>query len=272
MPPESGTGQAATILQTLSDFIGIEAGKLIEVGEVLVAVGLLVMTLMELVKNMFHLRLFFHRWQVRRWLNARPNPRAYEQLILLATGSAPGSSPGLLGRMSGLLLGDFHPGDALFDQPTTKMMGQIQAAANQALDFPHLFPHVYGVLAAASPGTLSPEGETWLAYAQSLQGKSTKGKTPVSLEQALQAKTQVTKLAARKLDALQNKIDTLWAQLNQRVSVVSGALLIGYALSNGAGRETMSGWTIAGLAVMGGMISPFAKDVVSALAGLKKRG
>jgi hypothetical protein len=79
------------------------------------------------------------------------------------------------------------------------------------------------------------------------------------------AKTRIDHFIARKLDAFQTRAEYNWARLNQYVSVsLSAIFLISIFL-------TLKGdfFPSIVLAFFGGMMAPLAKDVVSALSGLK---
>lgn len=78
------------------------------------------------------------------------------------------------------------------------------------------------------------------------------------------------RMMSTNLDALSEHVTETALRANQSLSVLLGAGLLLYLLLQG------NEWDITPQAVvlslLGGMISPFAKDIVSALAGLRRKG
>ena len=108
------TAQTAQVIQNIAD-------NALEYALLLAAIGTIAMALIEVVKGVFSLRKKFHRRRVADWLG---DADCLNELLLLAAGSP-------------------QSADVLYDQPTERMMGQIQAAANLALDFPDQYQRVY---------------------------------------------------------------------------------------------------------------------------------
>lgn len=227
------------------------AGRTLDYALVLAAVGTITMALVELLKAVTRGRLVFHRWMVEKWI--RSDESVKRQLLDLAAGGRDNAN-------------------ALYDQPSGKMLGQIQAAANVALDFPGVYEALYDFLARGS----ATVGETqdhdrWKSFAPRMaQGIPTEGAQKEAFEQdsrqSTQARARLGNLVTRKLDAFQTRIEYAWARLNQALAVVAGAVFLYVVLPpavNPAARVMM--------AVLGGLVAPFAKDVVNALTGLRAR-
>lgn len=224
---------------------GISEG-ILAYATILAAVGVLAMALLELIKGVFRLRRHYHAAQVKNWI---ADDSVYRSLLALAVG------------------GEGNAG-ALFDQTTSKMMGQIQSAANIALEFPDNYPEFFRHITRI-PGQdgIERDMESWRTYClRATRGDLSKDNPADQqlIREGTQARARLDHLVARKLDAFQNATEYRWALINQIISVVLGTMILWYALSE----TDAPRWTYV-LAVMGGLVAPFAKDVVSALSGLK---
>lgn len=117
----------------------------------LAAVSTVAVAIVEFVKALTRARLFFHRWSVRKW-TANLNRSAWglvKDLVNWCIGEAFGNpivEEAVLGELLLLAAGGHDYDKALYDQPIEKMMAQIQAAANVALEFPNEYPSLYGFL------------------------------------------------------------------------------------------------------------------------------
>ena len=251
----------AVVLPALADAIQGVSNHILDYALVLAAVGTVTMALIELVKAVTRGRLFFHRRMVGRWIGG--DQSAMDQLLILAVGDSASAS-------------------ALYDQPSEKMLGQIQAAANVALDFPTVYPAFYKLLTAGSATVdTMRDGERWEKFAPRMaRGIPGEGPAREQFEtesrQSTQARARLGNLVTRRLDAFQASIDYRWARMNQILAVVGGAALLLYVLpvdlKDGSDkvRHVPLGARLL-MALIGGLVAPFAKDVVNALSGLKAR-
>ena len=213
---------------------------------VLAAVGVLAMALLELLKGLLRLRKYYHRSRVRRWMGTQP---AYGSLLALTVGAEANA-------------------DALFDQPLSKMMGQIQAAATVALEFPLSYPEFFGFMTALpEQPVVGDDVQKWKVYiARAEKGELNKDNPADQqlIRDGTQARARLDHLVARKLDAFQSVSEYRWALLNQIVSVAIGTLILCYVMA-----QLDVPAAAYAVAVMGGLAAPFAKDVASALSGLR---
>jgi hypothetical protein len=233
------------------------AARTLDYALALAAVGTLTMALLELIKAVGRLRRWFHGAMLERWIGRDAAVR--HDLLLLAAGDPTRAS-------------------VLYDQPSEKMLGQIQAAANVAMDYPDVYPALYQFLATGSAQRNGKrDHEHWEAF---VRGSAQVVPTdPAALQQyeaaareSTQARARLGNLVTRKLDTLQAGIDHLWARLNQACAVVGGAALLFAVLPAAtAGDGTISAPARVVFALAGGLVAPFAKDVVSALSGLRAR-
>lgn len=254
--------------QSAADIIKGISDQLTGYALIVAAAGTVTMALLELLKGLIDARMRFNKWRLEKWIPDADYPAARLELFGLATGGD--IEPATKRReLRGFATGEINRGDVLYDQPLEKMMGQIQAASNLALDFPQVYGDFYRFLVGARAGKeLSRDAGKWREYAEAVA----KG-DEVPADQArfaTQARARIGNLTARKLDGFQNETQYLWAELNQRVSIVSAAIFLAYVLSH-LPSTSLSKPQIVVLSVFGGLIAPFAKDVVSALAGLRTK-
>ena len=238
-------------LTTLTKTIEGLSTRILDYALVLAAVGTIAMALIELVKALTFSRLLFHRLMIARWLGDDASLRS--ELLTLAAGGPANAN-------------------ALYDQPSEKLMAQVQAAANVALDFPMVYPRFYAFLTtgSAAAGAKSDQ-EKWREFAPKLaQGVPADPGARATFEQesrdSTQARARLGNLVTRRLDAVQTRIDYVWARLNQILAVAAGALILSYSLPS-----TIPEFTRFVMSVTGGLIAPFAKDVVNKLTGLQAR-
>lgn len=220
----------------------------------LASVGTIVMALQEVVKSIFHARRSFNRQQFDRWLRVESEPSLRKEFITLTTGG-------------------YESEDALFDQPVEKMMGQIQAAANMALDFPVEYPQLYSFLTKVptEPSEKVSDHDLWQNFAAMKSSESATLAKDASID-AAKARARLGNLVVRKLDAFQNETQYTWANYNQQISVIAGTVLVGgiLYLSGFTKNVAFGWWLIWPLAIVGGITAPFAKDVVTSLSQFGK--
>ena len=246
--PSIDTGTIAVAVESLS-------GKILNYALLLAAIGTIAMALLELIKGVTYWRRHFHRRRIERWLaSAQDAQAAREQLMLLAAGG-------------------LENAEVLYDQPAAKLMGQIQAAANVALDFPSKYPSFYAFITAMPRiRYASDDAGLWRKFSEArMEGRPRKASVAddVQARGAAQARARLGNLVSRKLDVLQNEIEFAWARLNQLWSVVGGGVLLAWILLKQQPAPSPS--LVVLLSIVGGLVAPFAKDVVSALTGLRAR-
>jgi hypothetical protein len=165
------------------------------------------------------------------------------------------------------------------------MMGQIQAAANLALEYPDRYRCMYdfftnedmqmiGLRSQDAPS----DSATWASFVKRMVGEGTVIDMKQRIDQesdgrlAQQARVRLGNLIARRLDMFQNRTQYRWARYNQVASIVIGIALTIYALISTM--DVKSGqdiFVLLCLSFLAGMLAPFAKDVVSAITGIRAR-
>jgi hypothetical protein len=252
------------ILGKIANAIQGFSNSILDYALLLAAVGTITMALLELIKAAFRIRLFFHRLMLRRWL--------------AGTAMDEQSAAARLDELLQLAIGGAANADALYDQPTSKMLGQIQAAANVALDFPSVYSNLYDFLTvgSASKNNVSDSAK-WKAFSEKIsaaiprEGHAREAFEQESRESA-QARARLGNLVTRKLDAFQTRVEYKWARINQIFAVVLGSAIFFFTLVNTKGLSLGTPYfTLLALSVLAGLFAPFAKDVVVALTGLRTR-
>jgi hypothetical protein len=215
---------------------------------VLAAVATVVMALLEAAKAVARLRYLYHGVLVRSWL-----------------GNA------AFGELKRLTLGrDTKPGP-LLDQPTDKLMAQVQASSNLALDFPVTFPALYAFL-TGGPGGDARDAETWGAFSRDIEsGTIIDPATDPRAASATRARARLDHVVARRLDSFQTKTEYWWARLNQLVAVGGCAWVLYYLIGDAPGADPKLKFTRLLIAIVGGTVAPVAKDVATALSSLRAK-
>ena len=228
----------------------------------LAAIGALSMAFIEMVKGVALIRRRFHRRQFTRWV---ADPESRREIIILATG-------------------DPQYQYVLFDQPVDRLLDQIQAAANLALEFPDRYPHAYAFFtkedvetqAAMLKAKLPSDSQLWADFATrtdragDTSAENQKDSQEIDMRAAQQVRMRLANVMARRLDIFQNRTQYLWARGNQIASIVTGALLTAYALTRESTPSRVDDYVaLFCLSLLAGMLAPFAKDVVSAVSGIR---
>lgn len=286
-PPTAAPTPSETLLKSIETF----SEGIIAYGLVLIAVATVTVALLELLKALTSARLVFHRQAVLDWTaRGEPAPPRVAFFPLVGAilrhafrGRHDGPASPAYTQLITLAAGSPESDAALFDQGTDKMMGQFQAASNLTLEFPAQYPELYefltGVPPAAPPAaeaSAEQDRDVWRSFAGLMEKDPAAAKAAVETGDprsiaATRSRARLDHLVARRLDAFQTALEYRWARLNQSVAVVGGAIFLYVVLHIQAGDQ--AGAFIPRnitLAVFGGMIAPFAKDLVVALQNLRR--
>lgn len=232
--------QLLPIIQNFADHIGRYA-------VILAAVATIVMALLELIKAVTYARPRFHKSRVLGFLDEA----ATAELVKVT-------------------VGDVVDENALFDEPTDKMMGQFGGAAKMALDFPTSYPSLY----AALTRTDGADAVTWRTFVQQIDaaGQKDDGSLIDQAEdvqrRATRARARLDQSVTRKLDAFQLRAEYVWARSNQYIAVGGAAIFLGFLLFPLFAKNP---FVYVFSCIVGGLMSPLAKDVVAALSGLRAK-
>jgi hypothetical protein len=240
------------------------ADNLLDYALALAAVGALAMALIELFKKLLDSRTKFHAKRWTAWMKgAGPGAideagrrAAYADLIQLCTGVTPAeatASAQSLVKAGGSLPvwhgWDPDPGYAVFSLEPSRMMGTIQDAGDMALAAPDRHMELFKLfIAGADPADV----DTWLAKKAEVKDKA-------------DAFARLRQIFKRKLDSFQLYTEQRWASYNQLAANVVGAFVMAAALTSLRDSLHLSVPGIVLLSLFGGILSPVAKDLVSAL-------
>ena len=245
----------------------------------LAAISALAMALIEAVKALFSLRDRFHKRRVRAWILSVPPPvqffgqlnivnetpfhqRVYAQLIQLTTGESAGAKA--ITDAIEWKPWDIGPGNALFALELEKMMGQIQSAADTAVNHPKVYSDLYLFL---TMGADAKDITEWFDWSQEPPAHSLQQAT-LAKDQA-DAYSRLRQLVRRRLDAFQLVTSYRWQTGNQIASVALGAGLLFGSLAYLAREkppQTKLQWLgLVVTSLLGGIMAPAAKDLVIAL-------
>ena len=262
----------------------------------LVAVGAFSMAFIELWKKLLDKRTKF---QARRWVdwmvrnaaasNSDPNrgEQAPTQLLQLTTGVSPedGSAAAKdLIRLRGLPGGytpTRNPAHSVFALELERMMGSIQEASDLVLANPPQYESLYRVLTV---GANRNDVESWFRSGPSaLLGAANlpeaEQKAEVKRQSELIARLRQT--VKGKLDGFQLYASDSWANWNQLAANIVGIVVMLVSLmfarwaADGGGQFTWDAVTnsfsvsMIPISLVGGILSPVAKDLVTALRNVR---
>jgi hypothetical protein len=297
LQPASTTPES--VIATVNNF----ADFLLTYVGALAAVGALSMALIEGWKKLRDSRTRFHALRWTEWVQSSPFAEAlratsdaksgveekvpppalvlaYGQLLHLCTGVplavAIDSAQRLLADGGHLtsrhaFIRPALPAHALFALDLGRMMGSIQEAADVALSSPRQNSGLYYLMTSgADPKDLvrwfeeGPEGMIAIAEPDAQDRKAIKEHSDLF--------ARLRQVVKRKLDGFQVYAGDQWANWNQTVANLVGIVaLFGVLLwvKHTSQNDSPGYLTIVVLSLFGGILSPIAKDLVSALKRVK---
>lgn len=278
----------------------------------LAALGALTVAVMEAWKKLRSTQAKFHRSSVLRWFQndaasdkerhyftpqiaraphrALPEPdstQAYGQLLHLTTGVGSTGQHAQLRYASAVAMdrsGAFHRSieHALFELEIDRLMGQIQDAADIALNNPLLYPDLFQFL---SRGAQPQDVDNWVHEVGQLVTST--DTTEQQRKDIADRYTRLKQAIRRHLDSFQIVTALRWREWNQLVAFVVGGLLLLLAQLVTLANAADGGWNtwaqfgdqfvaapllvvkLVVVSLFGGMLAPVAKDLVEALRKVK---
>lgn len=238
------------VAQQLLVTIEVWSSQALGLAVVLAAIGTITMALLELLKAVTRARLFFHRFMIARWVGKDRTDILKELLVLVAGGTA----------------------DAVgwYDQADDRLIASLEAAAVIALNYPLSYPLTYKFLViSADDDSAAWEKASDLALQPLPEDANLRATSLATLQRGNEARLRLGNLVQRKIDVLSSRLEWTWSRLNQLAALLVGILMTLFFLSlrdNTAPAIDCVAKVIC--AILGGLIAPFAKDIVSALSGL----
>jgi hypothetical protein len=269
------------VVTKMSDFI-------LNYALALAATSALAVALLEAFKSLWKTRERFHMRKLHQWIGQVKIPdgwtaekeieaggfhdEVYRQLVVLTTGERLDTRYSLT-----LIKGDrfeLLPSNALFALELERMMGQIQEAADIVLANPSVYKALYLFM---TQGAREMDITKWLA--ESAEVPDAMEADRQDIKERVDAFSRLSKFVKRRIDSLQITMTYEWARWNQAVSILLGGVLlfvslfyIELSLSNWAIINPLTWFRILVASLVGGMVAPLAKDLVTALKKVRQGG
>jgi hypothetical protein len=295
--PQTGPDLPTGIIATIDRFTDFLVGYL----SALAAVGALAMAAIEFGKKLFDWRTRFHARRVLGFIEATtaereekarrlgvsegsPPDAVLAELIQLGTGVSEKESSAkarsLVANKGGIPLwhaGKRDPAHAVFALELEKMMGAIQEAGDVALTTPSEHRHLYLLMTS---GANDRDVEDWYANGERVMtaaadtSSATSGAAPgrADVKKLGDQFTRLRQIMKRRLDAFQLYTNESWASWNQLWANVVGAITMFIVLMwmrQSADPNAPGYGAVVILSVLGGVLSPVAKDLLNLLKRVK---
>ena len=264
---------------------------MIDAALVLGAVGTVAMAIIEFVKAVVRWRMRLHRYSIDRWLNDVPlspeNRSRHDRMkdfvseelaIWRGISVMPSHRAGVKRELLAVVAGGDRNAEAWYDQPTDRLFTRMCQAAQLAVDFPERYSELYGFLTAgAGVEDDGRDAERWPQLAPQLRapgiplgGARDGGEDAKDGDDAVAIRSRLGNLVAARVETVRNWSEWRSARSNQFMAfaLAAGLYLWIDCQSKGFSMTTL------GLAVLAGMMAPFAKDLAGRLAGarISRRG
>lgn len=197
---------------------------------------------------------------------------AYRELLHLTTGlrmDAEGAEEVLGASYSRRVSG------ALFELDLARMMGQVQEAADAALNNPARYPNWFAFLTRGC----SPEDRSeWIRAMERRSRPAAVDSTSENTKDLADVYGRIRMLMRRQLDSFQTVTSFRWREANQKWAIILGAVLMGVVQIMVLVKHSQEVPSIGQLtqlvliSILGGILAPVAKDLVNALARVKSGG
>ncbi len=267
--------QLTASVQQITDF-------LLRYALALAAVGALAMVLVELAKLMTDGRSRFHARRLTAFIRSLPGTAAVHERALgelLDLGTGVGAEHGAVeaarlmagdGAIPGVFAWGRDPVRVLFALDTDRLATTIQDAADVALNFPDRYPALYEVLTA--PG----DRRDVAGWQQDARRLAEPPSTKQDAKERADRLARLRQMIKRRIDGFALYTNARWATLNQVAAngagIVTMAIVLSVHNANAAPSARLPGALVVALSVLGGVLSPVAKDVVSTLRRVKSGG
>lgn len=290
---QAGADLPIGIIATIDRFTDFLVGYL----TALAAVGALAMAAIEFAKKVFDWRTRFHARRILGLVDATQSERdakarllgvgdgsppadVVSQLIQLGTGvsaaEAFARATGLVeskGRLPLWYAGRRAPAHALFALELERMMGAVQEAGDIAITNPQEHRHLYLLMTS---GANDADVRNWYLNGERVMAATAGPEPPAAMrEDARRLGDQFTRLRQimkRRLDAFQLYTGDSWASWNQLWANIVGAVTMFIILAwmrAGSDSNTPGLAATLVLSLLGGVLSPVAKDLLNLLKRVK---
>ncbi len=247
-------------LDQLSCIADVYAKTALDWALLLAAVGTLSMVITEFFKSVLMARRLYHNLAVWAWFRRCPEHR----FALFCWLEQHPMHEDARRECLELSAGEFRDARGWYDQPSDQLFSQMQAAANVALRSRPRYPNFANFLVGRSSWGRVKETSLKHGEGKHLRRNSDRGKVPEDLGSG---DSPEYFLAQRRVDTLRIYTEWRWARLNQLAAIgISALLLIVFQMPK---TESLCDSIVLG--ILGGLVAPFAKDVVTRLSSLNLR-
>jgi hypothetical protein len=249
-------------LNSISRGIAGFSGTALNYAGALAIAGTIAMAFLQLLKDLTPIRRWYQNYWLTSWFKERAkmfNSEA-KKIHEKAKNIVPVDAAKAQSTLTDLATGGEEK--AFYDLEIQQVVAQMNAAAQIALEYPHLhFP----LLAILSQGASIDDVYEVL--------ESTGSQTTKQLNQAaLDARNRVGHRIQRNLDGIQIACGSRWKYCMQAVSIVLTVLFVEIAIFTTVAQDERSAALFVGLflGLAGGYLAPVTRDVVAALQNLRK--
>lgn len=242
----------ATLQDALTQFYNL----LWPMAAALAGVGVATMAILQMIKDISHLRRRFNRWQIKRWLDKR---------IDLAKPIAPETEIDVEEVHKRLItLATAGDEDAFYSLNIQQLTGQLAAASQIVLDYS--WEEEYKALYLCFAAQALQEDVSKLLVGPPEDDEAVKAWA----RERVDPRNRVNHQIQRTLDGLQIALSYRWKYFNQLAAFILNFIFVLWALLLvGPRKETLLIYVV--VAVFGGFVAPVAKDLVRGLQQLRAR-
>jgi hypothetical protein len=235
-------------------------------------VGTLSMALIQAVKDMFPVRRLYQRWWMKRHLrrlaavcvrNGLVVPSALDESAEGARTPSQAVDPEIAERQL-VDLATAGQAAALYDLQIEQLCGQITAASQIAIDYPHRYAHLVLCLGAHA----DTKDFARVFQASPLYAERSPAETAIFVD----ARNRIAHQVQRSTDAIQIAAGFQWKWILQLSAILLSGVIALWAYvwavpAHSAGARL---FVFVSAGILGGFLAPVARDLVAALQSLRK--
>jgi hypothetical protein len=255
--PTAGDGDISALLASVRDSLSaLGEGNTLGALFVLVGVGTIAMAVLQVIKELTPLRLYFQCWWIGRWIDERreefENALDDKEREALKEPALPNQNT-VKAQLAELATG--REKRALYDLPIEDLVTQADAAAQIALDEPSLY---WALLAVLSEGTSRGDLKTLR------DGAPSTGSTQPYFD----ARARIARRIQRNLDGVRIACGNRWKYIMFVASLILTTGIVEAAVA--ANTTDDRAWLLAlPFGIVGGYLAPVARDLFAALQKLR---
>lgn len=221
----------------------------------LAGIGVLSMAIWEAIKKIFQLRERYFIREYFAWLEWDVGTR----LLKLSTGHPPPSERSIWSPAS-------HHGYSIFTLDLERLVAHLETSLELVLSSPTRedYEQIYRFF------TKDLDSKVSNAWVEQSSRAHTADSTPEQDKAIADTYAEVHQWVERKLDSFQVQTKVRWVFINQRASWAIGTILLAGLLWSTYPPEDLADFSrIVVLSILGGIVSPVAKDIVAAIQKLR---